>query len=257
MGTQTANPNHHPAWEGLTITAMVVLAAIEAMILVPLVRRLLFICDWSNEFAGSNLELLPPALIGVLIAYAKWGRQKRAVEWGTVLIAAIAPVAALAVIQIDDGPTFMVMILCLAITGLAAARYIPWAQSIDRANVSFVAFGIFGAIALNVPEGIEPEATESLIRSVASWTTLALVIASAALYAAANLRLFAGVAGYLMFSVALIVAFWYLILLVDWDDSYPSLVQVLVFAAMGLLAIAPTGYLILRNKLKRRYAQNG
>ena len=251
MADSSSSGDHRAlSWETLAIAVMVVLAIVEVAVLLPRTGAIANVPDWVPDAATSNLELLPPALIGVLIVYTKSVGQDRAAAWGTVLVAVMAPFAALAVIPIDDGLTFVVVLLCLACTGGVVSRHVPHSTCLDIANLLFVAFGISGAIALIVPGSIEPEATASLIRSAASWATLAFVLGSAVLYALAKPGLFFAVSAYLILTVALIVGLWWVLVQVGLVENRLWLAQALVFATMGLLAVAPTGFVILWHKLR-------
>lgn len=243
-------PSSNPIWERLTVAAMVLLGALEAMVLFPSNIGPAFISDWPKNVDGSNLALLPPALIGLLIAYGKWAQQQRAVEVGTVLVAAIAPVAAMSVIEIDDGPTFWMVLVCIGITALAVGRHVPWNSRLNRANVVLVCFGVCGAIALNVPEAIEPDEVEKAIRRIFTWATMVLFILVAVFYFFVNVRRSLAWGAYVVISTGTVLALWVFVL-EGVHTRYPVVGSALVYALVALLGFAPAGYALVKDRLTK------
>ena len=196
------------------------------------------------------MELLPPALIGLLIAYGKWTQQDRAVQVGTVLIAAIAPVAVMAVIEIDDASTFSVILACIGISAIAAARHVPWNSRLALANLAFFGFGVCGAIALNIPDSIQPDETARVIRVSFSWATLALLIISAVLYFLVNIRRSVALSTYFALSIGTVLVLW-TVVLQPIHANHTVIGTVLAYALIALLGVAPTGILVARDHLKK------
>ena len=227
--------------EGVTIFSMVALAVIEAMVLFPENIGPAFVSYWTQNLGGSNLEVFPPALIGLLILYAKWVHQSRAVEVGTILVAAIAPIAAMALIKIDDGPTFWAVLVCIAISLLAVARHVPRQSRLHFANIALVCSGASGAIALNVPAAIEPDSVEQAIQRIFTWATIGLFVIAAILYFCVNVRQSLWWGAYIVASTGLVMVTW-LLALEPVHERSPVIGLVLVYGLIGLLGFAPAGY---------------
>lgn len=237
------------AWEGVTIFSMVALAVIEAMVLFPDNIGPAFVSYWTQNLGGSNLEVFPPALIGLLVLYGRWAHQCRAVEVGTILVVAIAPVAAMALIKIDDGPTFWAVLVCIAISLLAVARHVPRQSRLHLANIALVCSGASGAIALNVPAAIEPDTVEQAIQRIFTWTTIALLVIAAILYFFVNVRQSLLLGGYIVASTGLVMVMW-LVALAPVHDKHPVIGSVLVYGLVALLGFAPAGYAFFAGRPK-------
>ena len=229
---------------------MIALAVVEAVILYPGNIGPAFISDWGRNLEGSKLELLPPALIGLLMAYGKWVQQSRAVDVGVILLAAIGPVAAMAVIEIDDGPTFWTVLVCIGISVAAVAGRVPWNSRLHRANIALVSFGVFGAITLNIPDAIEPDVVEKTIHRFFIWTTIVALVVTVGLYFFVNVRRSLVWAVYFGSSIATVLLLW-VIILEQIHTNYPVVGKILVYVLLTFLGLIPVAYLVVRDKLKK------
>ena len=196
------------------------------------------------------MELLPPALIGLLMAYGKWVQQPRAVEVGAILLAAIGPVVAMAVIEIDDGPTFWTVLACIGISVAAVARHVPWKGRLHCANIALVSFGVFGAITLNIPDAIEPDDVEKAIQRIFVWATIVAFIIAVGLYFSINVRKWLVWGVYLASSTGMVLLSW-MIFLDQVHTNHPVVGKILVYGLMALFGVIPTAYLVVRDKLKK------
>ena len=118
-------------WEHLTLFAITALAIVEALILLPEFWKPPFMTDWVDQVDRSKVSVLPPALIGVLVAYAKWKGQEGAVKYGGFLMIVAAPFVAVLAVPIENFPTFVLVLSCFVVAGAVGVRHIPWRSKSD------------------------------------------------------------------------------------------------------------------------------
>ena len=80
---------------------------------------------WADQIDIPKVSLLPLALIGVLVAYANWQRQKDAVKYGRLSIVAVAPFVAVLTVPIVNFPTFVIVLFCVVVASTVGVRHIP------------------------------------------------------------------------------------------------------------------------------------
>ena len=80
---------------------------------------------WVDQIDSSKVSVLPPALMGVLLAYAKWQNQQYAVKYGGFTALIIVPFVAVRAIPIENFPTFALVLFCIVVAGASVAVKLP------------------------------------------------------------------------------------------------------------------------------------
>ena len=184
--------------------------------------------DLHNQIDSSKVSVLPPALIGVLLAYAKWKDQRDAVKYGGSVMIVLAPFVAVMVIPIVNFPTFVV-------AGAIGVRHIPWRSRSDWGRNLFFAGFLFSVVPWLMLETLGPDQ----MPRYALWVFLSLfggaILVSLTLFVIENFRGTLVFVGSLLLAALMLVGLWSIIMLIGLDKSHPAIAEAIVYIALILV----------------------
>ena len=227
-----------PTWESLTLVAIAILALVEVLMLLPPVWKPPFMTQWVDQIDSTKLSVLPPALIVVLVAYARWQDQKDAVKYGGFAVVVIAVFVAVRAVPIANLTTFVLVLFCIGVAGMVGVRHIPLRSRSDWSRTLFYAGLILSAVLLLMLETVGPDQTPRYI----IWVFLSLfggaVLISLILFVLDNWK------GTLIFGVCvllvalMLMGLWWIVTLVGLDKSHPVIAEAIVYVALILVMAA-------------------
>ena len=191
--------------------------------------------QWADQIDGAKLSVLPPALIGILVAYAKWKRQNGAVKFGGFAIIVMALFVAVHAVPILNLSTFVLVLFCILVTSSVGVRHIPWRKRSDKGMIFFYAGAVFSAVLLLMLETLTPDQTP---RSVI-WVLLGLI--GAAFFISPIFFVLDNMKGTLLFALCavlvslMLMGLWWIVTLVGLDKSHPVIAEVIVYVALLLV----------------------
>lgn len=228
------------------------LVFIEAAIIVTPMLGIEYVTSWTKGVDRSKLELLPPTLIGIIAAYAKWVGQDWAAKLGAIAALVIAPAVALGELQIRDATTFVLAIVCMVIASMVLIRYV-WPRNLsDWANILLIASGMCLAIALNVPDSIQSQDTQANLRMICLWLTGIIWIIAVVIYAILNIGYVVVFAIWFFVSISLLVAPWLLMSHVGLVESHPNIANAVIVVICFILPLLLTAGLVLKDSTAER-----
>lgn len=240
----------------LTLLAIVMLAVVEVLILLPQVWRPPFMTGWVDQIDSSKVSVLPPALMGVLLAYAKWQNQQYAVKYGGFTALIIVPFVAVRAIPIENFPTFALVLFCIVVAGASVAvRHSPRRSRSDWAKIFFLGSFLFLVVPWLM---LETLGTAETPRQVA---LVFLGLFAGALSLSLGLFVWDNLLGTLVFGVSFLIVIlmllgvWWVITLFGLEKSHPAIAEAIVYAALmgatGLLIVC----LVMKGKVSRRLSK--
>ena len=239
-----------PNWEFLTLLAIAILAVVEVLIMLPPVWKPPFMTQWVDQIDSTKLSVLPPALIAVLVAYARWQDQKDAVKYGGFAVVVIAVLVAIRAVAIVNLSTFVLVLFCIVVAGMVGVRHIPLRSRSDWSRTLLYAGLIISAILLLMLETVGSDQTPRYL----IWVLLGLfggaVLISLILFVLDNWR------GTLVFGVCLVLValmlmgLWWIVTLAGLDKSHPVIAEAIVYVALIVGIVLPIAGLMMKGKVR-------
>lgn len=239
-------------WERLTEAVIWSLVVIEIVLIFTPVQGIKYVSFWIESVDGSNLEFLPPALIGSIVAYAKWVGQDRAAKLGAFAAVAIAPAVAMEALQIENVYAFLIAIMCIAIAAVVVVRHIRLRSRSDCANILVIMSGICLATALNVPDGIQPHEVQEHISNILLWATGILWLFAIIIYISLHKSYALVYIIWFVVSIALLMIVWLAMYHGGLVESRPNIAKAVIFVTWFTLPFLLIAGLVLRDNLIER-----
>ena len=201
---------------------------------------------WVEEIDSSKVSVLPPALIAVLLAYAKWQGQQYAVKYGGYAALILVPFVAVRAIPIDNFPTFGLVFFCFTVAGAIAVKHIPWRGHLDRAKTLFVGGFLFAVVPWLMLETLGAAETP---RPVA-WVFLSAfglcMLLSLLLFVLDDIRRTFVIVASVLITVLIVIGILCLLTLSGLDESRPIVAQVIAYTALVVATVALTVFLLVK-----------
>ena len=205
--------------------------------------------DWVDQIDSSKMSVLLPALIGVLVAYAKWKGQDDAVKYGGVVMIAAAPFVAVLAVPIENFPTFVLVLFCIVVAGAVGVRHIPWRSKSDWGRNLLCAGFLFSVVLWLMFKTLGPDQTPRY----AVWLFLGLfggtTLISLILLVLDNLRGTLVLVVSYSLGAAVLMGLWWIITLLGLHESRPAIAEAIVYVALVAMGVVPVAYLMMRGKV--------
>ena len=238
-----------PTWESLTLVAIAILALVEVLILLPPVWKPPFMTQWVDQIDSTKLSVLPPALIAVLMAYARWQDQQFAVKYGGFAVVVIAVFVAVRAVPIVNLPTFVLVLFCIGVAGMVGVRHIPLRNRSDWGRALLCAGLIISAVLLLMLETVGADQTPRYL----IWVLLGLfggaVLISLILIVLDNWRGLLVFGVWLLLIALMLVGLWWIVTLVGLDESHPVIAEAIVYVALIAGIVLPIAGLMVKGKV--------
>jgi len=228
-----------------------VLSVVEVLILWPQPWRPPFMTGWVEDIDISKVSVLPPALIAVLLAYAKWQNQQDPVRYGGSAALILAPFVAVRAIPIDNFPTFGLVLFCLAVAGVVAVKHIPWRSRLDWAKILFFSGFLFLVVPWLMLETLGADRTPRPVALVFLGLFMGAILLSVLLFVLDDIRRAVAIAVAVGLTVLVLAGIGGAITALGLDESHPAMAEAIVYTALIAATVLLTVYLILKGNVSR------
>ncbi|MYE06120.1 MAG: hypothetical protein F4Y04_02675 [Chloroflexi bacterium] len=231
----------------LILLAIVVLAIVEVLILLPQALTPLFMAGWAEHIDSSKVSVLPPALMAVLLAYANWQNQRYAVKYGGLTALTVAPIVAVRAIPIENFETFALVLFCIGIAGLAvSARHIPHRSLLDWAKVSFFGGFLFLVVPWLMLQTLGSDETPRQVAMVFLGLFVGATVLSVLLFVLDDIRRTVVIVTSVGLAALVLAGIWGAISAFGLDESHPAIANAIVYTALLEATVLLTAYLVLK-----------
>ena len=204
---------------------------------------------WADQIDIPKVSLLPLALIGVLVAYANWQRQKDAVKYGRLSIVAVAPFVAVLTVPIVNFPTFVIVLFCVVVASTVGVRHIPRRTRSDWARNFLYAGILCNAVMLLMLKTLGLDQTPTYVIWVFLGLFGAAISTSLILFVLDNMTGTLIFVGSVVLVALILMGLWWIITLFGLDESHPAIAEVIVYATLIVVTVLLIACLMMKSKV--------